>query len=59
MRAWLRDGERAIERAKEEKDNHPVELIELLWGFANIATIAVVTCPCCHTTVHTFNMFII
>jgi hypothetical protein len=52
----LRDGERATERAKEEKDNHPIELIELLWGFANIAAAA---CLCCHTTVYTFNMFII
>ncbi len=41
--------------AKEEEDNHPIELIELLWGFANIAA----TCFCCHTTVHTFNIFII
>jgi hypothetical protein len=55
----LRDGERAIERAKEEEDNHPIELIELLWGFANIATIAAAACLCCHTTVYTFNIFII
>ncbi len=51
----LRDGERAIERAKEEEDNHPIELIELLWGFANIATIAAAACLCCHTTVYTIS----
>ncbi len=51
----LRDGERTIERAKEEEDNHPIELIELLWGFANIATIAAVTCLCCHTKLCTLS----
>jgi hypothetical protein len=43
------------EIAKEEEDNHPIELIELLWGFANIATIAAATCSCCHTKLCTLS----
>ncbi len=44
------------EIATEEEDNHPIELIELLWGFANIATIAAAACLCCHTTVYTLSL---